>query len=122
MPAQAGASRSLDKAEAWARAHEVPKAYGSYEALLDDPDIDAVYIPLPTAMHKEWTVKAAAKGKHVLIEKPVGRNAAEAVEMVDACEAAGVQLMDGEAAATPLARPCPPPCVCVCVCTGPVQA
>ena len=89
------ASRSKDRAAEWAKAHDVPKCYGSYDALLEDPDIDAVYIPLPPSMHAEWTVKAARAGKHVLCEKPLAPTAADASEMVEACRAAGVQLMDG---------------------------
>ena len=62
---------------------------------LEDPEIDAVYIPLPNSMHREWTVRAAEAGKHVLCEKPLGLDTAEALEMADACRAHGVQLMDG---------------------------
>lgn len=72
-----------------------PEAMDSYAALLARPDIDAVYIPLPTGIRKEWVLRAAAAGKHVLVEKPVGRDAAEVEEMLAACEAAGVQFMDG---------------------------
>jgi len=68
--------------------------YGSYEALLDDPEIDAVYIPLPNALHREWTVRSAAAGKHVLCEKPLGLSARECQEMIAACRAHGVQLME----------------------------
>jgi D-xylose 1-dehydrogenase (NADP+, D-xylono-1,5-lactone-forming) len=66
----------------------------AYQRLLDDPDIDAVYIPLPNHLHKEWTLKAAAAGKHVLCEKPLGVDADEASEMVAACKAAGVHLVE----------------------------
>lgn len=89
------ASRTRDKAEAWAKEHEVRRAYASYQDLLDDPEIDAIYIPLPPSMHAEWTIRAAERGKHVLCEKPLSRNAAEATEMADACRQHGVQLMDG---------------------------
>lgn len=72
-----------------------PVAVGSYEDLLARPDIDAVYIPLPTGLRKEWVLKAVAAGKHVLVEKPVGRDAGEVAEIIAACEARGVQFMDG---------------------------
>ena len=89
------ASRSLDQAVAFAAAHQVDRPYGSYQAILDDPDVDAVYIPLPTTLHREWTIRAAAAGKHVLCEKPVAPNAVDAKAMIDACQDAGVQFMDG---------------------------
>jgi predicted dehydrogenase len=71
------------------------QTYSSYAELLADPEIDAVYIPLPPSMHCEWTIKAAEAGKHVLCEKPLAVTTAEAIEMAAACERAGVQLMDG---------------------------
>jgi predicted dehydrogenase len=89
------ASRSQDRAAEWARTNKVPRSYGSYEALLEDPDIDAVYIPLPPSMHCEWTVKAAEHRKHVLSEKPLTPDPSEAKKMVEACRRNGVQLMDG---------------------------
>ncbi len=89
------ASRSLERARAAAAAAGIPIAYGSYEALLDDPNIDAVYIPLPNTLHGEWTMKAAERGKHILCEKPLGISAAEAQRIVDFCRGRGVQLMDG---------------------------
>jgi predicted dehydrogenase len=72
-----------------------PQALGSYEELLAREDIDAVYIPLPTALRKEWVLRAAQAGKHVLVEKPVGCDAADVQEMLTACEKHGVQFMDG---------------------------
>ena len=65
------ASRDLEKAKAYAQEKDIPKAYGSYEALLADPEIDVVYVSLPNTFHPEWTVKAAEAGKHVLCEKPI---------------------------------------------------
>lgn len=89
------ASRNLARAKSWARRHKCPRAYASYEELLDDAEIDAVYIPLPNSMHHEWTIRAAEKGKHVLCEKPIAASYSQAVEMADACRQHGVQLMDG---------------------------
>jgi predicted dehydrogenase len=89
------ASRDLNRAQTWATEHGAQRAYGSYDELLTDPDIDAVYIPLPPSMHAEWTIKAAANNKHVLCEKPLALNLTQAQAMVDACQANNVQLMDG---------------------------
>ncbi|MFL5244456.1 MAG: Gfo/Idh/MocA family protein [Gemmataceae bacterium] len=89
------ASRSLDRAKKAAAEADIPVAYGSYEQLLDDPDIEAVYIPLPNTLHGEWTRKAAERGKHILCEKPMTPTAAEARELVDFCKAKGVWLMEG---------------------------
>ncbi|KAK7271002.1 hypothetical protein RJT34_26573 [Clitoria ternatea] len=91
-------SRSLDKARAFAAANGFPegtKVYGSYEAVLDDPDVDAVYVPLPTSLHLRWVSLAARKKKHVLLEKPVALSASEFEEIIEACESNGLQLMDG---------------------------
>ena len=88
------ASRDSNRAQSFADRLGIPKAYGSYEALLDDADVDAVYIPLPNALHCEWTIKAAAHGKHVLCEKPFAASAAEVDEMIAACAARGVLLME----------------------------
>ncbi|XAR62219.1 D-xylose 1-dehydrogenase (NADP(+)) [Bertholletia excelsa] len=91
-------SRSLDKAARFALEgggfSAAAKVYGSYEAVLDDPDVDAVYVPLPTTLHRQWVVAAAEKGKHVLLEKPAALDSAELVEMLEACESNGVQFMD----------------------------
>jgi len=72
----------------------IPKSYGSYQALLDDPDIDAVYIPLPNSLHYEWTIKAAQAGKHILCEKPLALNPTQCLEMEAAARQAGVVLME----------------------------
>ena len=89
------ASRSLERARLAATAAGIPMAYGSYQALLDDPAIQAIYLPLPNALHAEWTMKAAERGKHVLCEKPLAPGAAEAQQLVDFCRARDVCLMDG---------------------------
>ena len=89
------ASRTEARAAAWGREHRVSTAYGTYDALLADDTLDAIYIPLPPSLHAEWTIKAAEHGKHVLCEKPLAANAAEAIAMADACRQNGVQLMDG---------------------------
>jgi predicted dehydrogenase len=70
-------------------------AYGNYDALLRDPNVDAVYIPLPTGIRKGWVIRAAEAGKHVLCEKPCARNLAELKEMIEACERKNLQFMDG---------------------------
>jgi len=88
------ASRDEAVARAVATELEIPRAHGSYEALLADPDVDAVYIPLPNHRHLEWTIAAARAGKHVLCEKPLALTAADAEQMVGACEQAGVVLME----------------------------
>ncbi|AIQ21017.1 oxidoreductase [Paenibacillus sp. FSL H7-0357] len=88
------ASRGLEKSSAVAAEFGIEKAYGSYEELLADQDIDAVYIPLPNHLHREWVIRAAEAGKHVLCEKPIALNSAEAAEMVDACRKAGVHLAE----------------------------
>ena len=88
------ASRELERANRAALEFEIQRAYGAYQQLIDDPDVDAVYIPLPNHLHREWTIRAAAAGKHVLCEKPLALSAAEAAEMIDACDRHGVLLME----------------------------
>jgi predicted dehydrogenase len=78
------ASRDLAKAQADAARLGIPKAYGSYEELLADPEIEAVYNPMPNHLHVPWSIKAIEAGKHVLCEKPIGLSAAEAQELLDA--------------------------------------
>ena len=89
------ASRDLDRAMAFATEHRLDRGHGSYEALLADPDVDAVYVPLPTALRRDVVIEAARAGKHVLAEKPVAPHAQAVVEMIEACADAGVQFMDG---------------------------
>ena len=88
------ASRSLARSEAFAKQFSIERAYGCYEALLDDPEVQAVYIPLPNSLHKDWTVKAATKSKHVMCEKPLASCAPDAEEMSKACLKHGVILME----------------------------
>ncbi|XP_022939745.1 uncharacterized oxidoreductase At4g09670-like [Cucurbita moschata] len=91
-------SRSVEKASKFASDNGLSaevKIYGSYEAVVDDPEIDAVYVPLPTSLHLRWAVVAAKKKKHLLLEKPVALNVAEFDEIAAACEGNGVQFMDG---------------------------
>ena len=89
------ASRTEERAENWASEHDVEQAYGSYEQLLEDESIDAIYLPTPPTLHAEWTIKAAECGKHVLCEKPLAANVEESIAMSMACQENGVQLMDG---------------------------
>ncbi len=88
------ASRDEVRAVEAAGSLGIARSYGSYDALLGDDDIEAVYIPLPNSMHAEWTLKAAAAGKHVLCEKPLAMSEAEAIAMVEGCRSAGVMLME----------------------------
>lgn len=89
------ASRALDKAKTYAAELGIARALGSYEALLADPDIDAIYNPLPNSMHAAWTIRALEAGKHVLCEKPLSMDAAEARAMFAAAEKHGVILREG---------------------------
>jgi len=88
------ASRSESRAEAYAAEWQIPRAYGSYEALLDDPGIDVVYIPLPNSLHAEWTVRAVEAGKHVLCEKPLALSVSECDRIIAAAESAGVVVAE----------------------------
>jgi predicted dehydrogenase len=87
-------SRDPERARRVAAELEIPRAHGSYEELLSDPEVDAVYIPLPNHLHVEWTIAAARAGKHVLCEKPLAMNVADAERMILTCETAGVRLME----------------------------
>ncbi|MFT4712762.1 MAG: putative dehydrogenase [Gammaproteobacteria bacterium] len=84
------ASRDLNKATKMAERFNVPHAFGSYEAMLDSPEIEAVYIPLPTAQHVEWSLKAIQAGKHVLVEKPLALKASDITKLIKARDKAGV--------------------------------
>jgi D-xylose 1-dehydrogenase (NADP+, D-xylono-1,5-lactone-forming) len=88
-------SRTEERAAAFAKKYEIPRAHGSYDALLDDPDIAAVYINIPNSLHHEWTMRTLAAGKHVLCEKPYTRRAQEVEAAFDAAEPAGLHLMEG---------------------------
>ncbi|XP_058096617.1 uncharacterized oxidoreductase At4g09670-like [Magnolia sinica] len=91
-------SRSIDKAKRFAVENGLPEAvnvYGSYEEVLDDPTVEAVYVPLPTSMHVQWAVAVAERKKHVLLEKPTALNVADLDRILEACESNGVQFMDG---------------------------
>ena len=89
------ASRDLDRAMAFAEENDLKRAFGSYEELLADPQIDAIYVPVPTGMRRDVVIEAARAGKHVLCEKPVAPNAVIAEQMMSACRDFGVQFMDG---------------------------
>jgi D-xylose 1-dehydrogenase (NADP+, D-xylono-1,5-lactone-forming) len=88
------ASREQRRADEYAKRWEIPRAYGSYEALLEDPDVDAVYISLPNTMHREWSVRSLEAGKHVICEKPFSRRPADVEAAFDAAERAGRLLTE----------------------------
>lgn len=88
------ASRSEEKARAYADEWSIPKAYGSYEAMFADPEIDVVYISLPNSLHAEWTVKAADAGKHVVCEKPIVPTLPELDRIEDAAARNGVTIFE----------------------------
>jgi D-xylose 1-dehydrogenase (NADP+, D-xylono-1,5-lactone-forming) len=89
------ASRNPSRAEEAAHRQVIPRSYGTYEALLNDPDVQAIYIPLPNSLHYLWTLRCAEAGKHVLCEKPLALSAKECAEMVAACRQNRVVLMEG---------------------------
>jgi predicted dehydrogenase len=88
------AARDPQRAQAYASKHGIARVHASYEALIADPEIDAVYNPLPNGLHAQWTLQAIAAGKHVLCEKPFSANAAEAREVADAAAEAGVVVTE----------------------------
>jgi xylose dehydrogenase (NAD/NADP) len=88
------ASRDQARADDYAHAHDIPRAYGSYEALLADPELDIVYISLPNGMHVDWTRKALQAGKHVLCEKPLSRNSSEVIELFDLAQSRDLHLSE----------------------------
>ena len=88
------ASRDPDKARTYAAEWSIPRAFGSYEAMLADPDLDVVYNPLPNGLHAEWTIKAAQAGKHILCEKPLAVSVDEVDAMAEAARRAGVVVTE----------------------------
>ncbi|MDV7401123.1 Gfo/Idh/MocA family oxidoreductase, partial [Arthrospira platensis SPKY1] len=87
-------SRSEESAQAYAAEHNIPRAHGSYEALLADPEVDVIYNSLPNHLHAEWTIKALKAGKHVLCEKPFALSLAEVDAMAEAAEKSGKVLAE----------------------------
>ena len=88
------ASRTADRAEAYARTWGIERAYGSYDELLGDPDVEAVYIPLPNTMHSEWSIRALEAGKHVLCEKPFSRHIGDVEAAFDVAARTGLHLSE----------------------------
>ncbi len=88
------AARDPARAEAFAKSHNIAIVHRDYQAVLDDPLVDAVYVPLPISEHAQWALKALAAGKHVLCEKSLASNAAEAIELRDQASACGLVLME----------------------------
>ena len=89
------ARRFIEECQREAPFETMPAAFGSYEEMLASPEVDAVYVPLPTALRREWVVRAAEAGKHVVCEKPCARDASELREMLEACRRNNVQFLDG---------------------------
>ncbi|HEY8843236.1 MAG TPA: Gfo/Idh/MocA family oxidoreductase [Gaiellaceae bacterium] len=89
------ASRDAARAEAYAREHGIERSYGSYEALLADPDVEGVYISLPNSLHVGWALRALDAGKHVLCEKPLSRHPDQVEQAFDRAEASGLVLSEG---------------------------
>lgn len=87
-------SRDRAKAEAFAKQWEIPRTHGSYEELLADPEVEALYIPLPNTLHCEWSIKAMEAGKHVLCEKPMSRHPDEVAQTFDAAERTGMLVTE----------------------------
>jgi len=88
------ASRDENKAKEAAKQFDIPKYYGSYQELIDDTEINTVYIPLPNSLHHPWVLRAAEKGKHILCEKPLACNLSQVQEMIRACQKQGVVLLE----------------------------
>jgi len=88
------AARDPARAKEFAAKHDIPRIHDSYDAMIADPEIDALYIPLPNGLHGRWAIKAAEAGKHVLCEKPIAANADEATAMAEAARKAGTVLME----------------------------
>jgi len=88
------ASRAQARADEYAREWDIPRAYGSYAAMLEDPEIDAVYISLPNTLHREWSIKSVEAGKHVICEKPFSRHPEDVEAAFDAAERAGLLLTE----------------------------
>lgn len=89
------ASRTEEKAKEYAEKHGLPQAFGSYDDLLASPEVDAVYIPLPNTMHREWAIKSLHAGKHVLCEKPLAVTAAECEEIGGVADERGLKVLEG---------------------------
>ena len=88
------ASRNERAAQAFAQAHGVPRVHGTYEALLADPEVEAIYVPLPNSMHVEWTKRALEAGKHVLCEKPMDRRPTQVERAFDVAQKQGLVLSE----------------------------